>query len=78
VSFAVKNPCLYWFSGAKFNGNEHNSRYGGEGIGKGCKMKKLIIIMIILLLALYFALTSQKAQSFLDNLRDTSKVNLIQ
>ena len=41
-------------------------------------MKKLIIIMIILLTALYFALTSQKFQSFLDNLRDTSKVNLIQ
>jgi hypothetical protein len=64
--------------GANFNPNEDNSRYGGEGVGKGRKMRKLIIIMIILLLALYFALTSEKFQSFLDNIRDTSKVNLIQ
>jgi uncharacterized membrane protein YwzB len=41
-------------------------------------MKKLIIVIIILLAALYFALTSQKFQSFIDNLRDTRKVNLIQ
>ena len=41
-------------------------------------MKKLIIIMIILLVAVYFALRSKKAQSFLDDLRDTHKVNLIQ
>ena len=41
-------------------------------------MKKLIIVMIILLVAVYFALRSQKAQSFLDDLRENSKVNLIQ
>ncbi len=41
-------------------------------------MKKLIIIVIILLTALYFALRSEKAQRFLDDLRDSKKVNLIQ
>ena len=68
---------MRWILGANFNRNEDNSRYGGEGVGKGRKMKKLIIIMIILLTALYFALRSEKAQSFLDDLRDSHQVDLI-
>ena len=41
-------------------------------------MKKVIIAIIIFLIALFYALRSEKAQSFLDDLRDTHKVNLIQ
>ena len=41
-------------------------------------MKKLIIVIIILLTALFFALRSEKAQSFLDNLSEKHNVDLIQ
>ncbi len=41
-------------------------------------MKKVIIAIIILLVALYFALRSEKAQRFLDDLSEGHKVDLIQ
>ena len=40
-------------------------------------MKKVIIAIIVLFLLLYFGLRSEKAQSFLDNLRENHNVDLI-
>ncbi|MHC4214044.1 MAG: hypothetical protein ACYSWP_11790 [Planctomycetota bacterium] len=41
-------------------------------------MKKIIIAIIIFLTALYFVLTSEKAQSLLDDLSQEHSVDLIQ
>ncbi|MHC5061286.1 MAG: hypothetical protein ACYTFK_09415 [Planctomycetota bacterium] len=40
-------------------------------------MKKVIIAIIVLLVLLYFGLRSEKAQSFLNNLRENHQVELI-
>ena len=41
-------------------------------------MKKLVIVIIVLLVALFLALRSERVQDFLDRLSKTHKVNLIQ
>ena len=41
-------------------------------------MKKVIIAIIIFLIALFYALRSEKAQSFLDDLSKTHSVDIIQ